>query len=64
MKTNGLPVFSDSFIMSAQLVAVHLAGRAARHGKILARQMHQAAVDGGASGHDAIGRQIFSAIPK
>ena len=41
------------------LVAVNLAGSAARHGEILAGQMHQAAIDRGASGHHAIGGHLF-----
>ena len=59
MKTNGLPVFSDSLHHVGDLVAMHFAGRAAGHGEVLAGQVDQAAVDGGASGDHAIGGQFL-----
>jgi hypothetical protein len=38
---------------------VCFAGRTAHHGKILAGQMHQAAIDGCTPGHDPIRRQFL-----
>ncbi len=43
---------------------MHLARRTARDGEVLAREVDEAAIDGGASGHDAIGGKILVGHPE
>ena len=59
MRINGLPVFSDMLHHVGDLLAVKLARGAARDCEILAGQMHQPAVEGGAAGNDAVGRNFL-----
>ena len=60
MKTNGLPVFRESSHHVNDLGAMDLSGSAAQHGEILAGEMEDAAIDGGASGDHAIGGNVLA----
>ena len=60
MKTNGLPVCSDSSIDVGDLVRMDLAGRAPQDGEILAGKVDEAAVDRGRAGDDAVGGNVLA----